>query len=72
MQCICSLQYLSVLCDPSVPGLGADWMGAPLGHAAHPHQRLLGEEEGDVERVAQAHVTGGDGRGKMEGEGRGG
>ena len=41
-------------------------------HAAHPHQRLQGEEEGYVERGAQAHVAGGNGRGKMEGEGEGG
>ena len=73
MQCVPPLQYPSVLCDPTVPELGADWVGAPLGHAAHPHQRLPGEEEDYVERGAQAHVAGEDGQGeKMESEGRGG
>ena len=71
MQCISSLQYPSVLCDPTVPELGADWVGAPLGHAVHPHQRLPGEEEDYVERGAQACVAGGDGRGMLEGEGEG-
>ena len=71
MQCAPLLQYPSVLCDPTVPELGADWVGAPLGHAAHPHQRLQGEEEDYVERGAQANVAGGDGRGKMESEGGG-
>ena len=46
-------------------------MGAPLGHTVHPHQRLPREKEGYVERGAQAHVAGGDGRGKMESEGLG-
>ena len=56
MQCISFLQYPSVLCDPSVSELGADWVGAPLGHAAHPHQRLPGEEE-DYHVFWSAQVT---------------
>ena len=57
------VQYLPLLCIPTVPELMADWVGAPLGHTAHPHQRLLGEEEDYVERGAQAHVAGERGRG---------
>ena len=45
-------------------------MGAPLGHTVHPHQRLPREEEGYVERGAQAHVAGEDGQGDV-GRGRG-
>ena len=44
--------------DPTVPELGADWVGAPLRHAANPHQRLPGEEAGYVEHGAQTHVAG--------------
>ena len=54
-----SIHHNSVI---TVPELGADWVGAPLGHTAHPHQRLLGEED-YVERGAQAHVAGARGRG---------
>ena len=46
-------------------------MGAPLGLTVHPHQRLPREEEGYVERGAQAHVAGGTGQGKVESEGEG-
>ena len=49
MQCISPLQYPLLLCDSTVPELGGDWVGAPLGHTAHPHQRLPGEEEDYVE-----------------------
>ena len=55
MQCISSLQYQSVLCDPTVPKLRADWVGVPLRHATHPHQRLPREED-FVECGAQAHM----------------
>ena len=72
VQCAPLLQYPSVLCDPTVPELGADWVGAPLGHAAHPHQRLPGEEEDYVERGAQAHVAGGMGGGRWRVRGVGG
>ena len=64
MQCLLLLQYPPLLCDPTVPELRADWVGAPLGHTAHPHQRLPGEEEDYVERRAQAHVAGGGGSGE--------
>ena len=64
MQCLLPLQYPPLLCDPTVPELGADWVGAPLGHTAHPHQRLPGEEENYVECRAQAHVAGRDGSGE--------
>ena len=59
-----SLQYPSVLCDPTVPELGGDWVGALLGHTANLHQRLPGEEKEYVQRGAQA---GGDGRRELEG-----
>ena len=58
MQCVSPLQYPPLLCDPTVPEVTADWVGAPLGHTAHPHQRLPGKEEDYVERGAQAHVAG--------------
>ena len=41
------------------------------GHAAHPHQRLPGEEEDYLEHGAQAHVAGGNGQGELEEEGEG-
>ena len=63
MQCIPPVEYPLLLCDPTVPELGADWVDAPLGHTAHPHQRLLGEEKDYVERRAQAHVAGDRSRG---------
>ena len=44
-------------------------MGAPLGHAANPHQRLPGVEEDYVERGAQTHIAVGDGRWELEREG---
>ena len=70
MQYISSLQYPSVLCDPTVPELGADWVGAPLGHAAHPHQRLPGEEDLlNLEHRLVLQV--GMGRGRWRGRGRG-
>ena len=43
-------------------------MGALLGHTANPHQRLLGEEEDNVEREAQVGV---DVRREVEGEEKG-
>ena len=61
--CVPRVQYPLLLCDPTVPELGADWVGAPLGHTAHPHQRLLGGEEDNVECGAQADVAGERGRG---------
>ena len=45
----------------------SEWMH---GHAAHPHQRLPGEED-YLEHGAQAHVASGDGQGELEGEGEG-
>ena len=80
MQCISSLQYLLVLCDPTVQNSELiGWVPHSdilqyvrvVGVHVHPHQRLPREEEGYVERGAQAHVAGGNGRGKMESEGLG-
>lgn len=56
----CPSQHPALRSDPSVHQLGPDWMGAPLWHAACPHQRLQREEEDSAQHRASHHAQGGE------------